>query len=78
MWSHCLSLIVSICVLACIPMFTKVYAEHEMGKTRKLVLAQFQAIASNYTENGTPAELAKMVEDLEEIMEELKFLDKNE
>ena len=75
MWSF---LIVSICILACIPVLTKVYAEHETNKTRKLMLAQFLSIASNYTENGTPEELANMIETLEEVMEELKFLEKNE
>jgi len=77
MWSY-LSLIVSMCILACIPVLTKVYAEHETNKTRKLMLAQFLSIASNYTENGTPEELANMIETLEEVMEELKFLEKND
>ena len=77
MWSY-LSLIVSMCILACIPVLTKVYAERETNKTRKLMLAQFLSIASNYTENGTPEELANMIETLEEVMEELKFLEKND
>jgi ABC-type transport system involved in cytochrome bd biosynthesis fused ATPase/permease subunit len=34
-------------------------------------LEHFQAIANTYTENGTPEELQRLIEDLEELMEEL-------
>ena len=69
-------LIPSLCLLVSIPWITKRFAYYQVERSLKLTLAQFQSIAAAYTEYGTPAELSKMIEDLEEIMEELKFLDK--
>ena len=75
MWTY---IIPSVCFVMSIPILTKWFAEFHVNRTRKLLLEQFQSIATSYTENGTPAELKQMIEDLEEIMEELKFLEKND
>jgi len=75
MWTY---IIPSVCFVMSIPILTKWFAEYHVNRTRKLLLEQFQSIANSYTENGTPAELAQMIEDLEEVMEELKFLEKND
>lgn len=40
-------------------------------------LEHFQAIANTYTENGTPEELQRLIEDLEGLMEELNELSHN-
>jgi len=75
MWSY---IIPSLCLVVSIPWLTKCYAERQLRLSLELTLKQFQDIAQAYTENGTPTELAQMIEDLEEVMEELKFLEKNE
>jgi hypothetical protein len=40
-------------------------------------LYDFQSIANTYTENGTAEELQKVIEDLEEVMDELQMLEDN-
>ena len=70
--------ILSICVIASIPLVTKRFAQFKLQQSIEITLRQFQDIANAYTENGTPEELASMIEDLEEVMEELKFLEKND
>ena len=70
--------ILSICVIVSIPLVTKRFAQFKLQQSIEITLRQFQDIANAYTENGTPEELASMIEDLEEVMEELKFLEKND
>ena len=70
--------ILSICVIVSIPLVTKRFAQFKLQQSIEITLRQFQEIANAYTENGTPEELASMIEDLEEVMEELKFLEKND
>ena len=71
-------MILSICVIVSIPLVTKRFAQFKLQQSIEITLRQFQEIANAYTENGTPEELASMIEDLEEVMEELKFLEKND
>ena len=40
-------------------------------------LREFETIAGTYTKNGTPQELKKLMGELEEIMDELQFIDDN-
>ena len=40
-------------------------------------LREFETIANMYTKNGTPQELKKLMGELEEIMDELQFIDDN-
>ena len=40
-------------------------------------LREFETIADMYTKNGTPQELRKLMGELEEIMDELQFIDDN-
>ena len=78
MWTYIIPSLCLVVSLLTVPWLTKCYAERQLKLSLKQTLQQFQNIANAYTENGTPAELAQMIEDLEEVMEELKFLDKNE
>ena len=78
MWFANIYVILSICVIVSIPLVTKRFAQFKLQQSIEITLRQFQEIANAYTENGTPEELASMIEDLEEVMEELKFLEKND
>ena len=71
-----LAIIIGLSLLASIPYLTKRYALKKVDDSLKITLRQFQDIASSYTDHGTPEELQMMIEGLEEVMEELKFLDK--
>ena len=73
-----LSICVTVASIASIPLVTKRFAQFKLQQSIEITLRQFQDIANAYTENGTPEELASMIEDLEEVMEELKFLEKND
>jgi hypothetical protein len=53
-----------------------VYAQKKVNESLRITLEQYHSIANSYTENGTPDELQAMIENLEEVMEELKFLEK--
>ena len=64
------------CLLVSIPWLTKVYAQQKVNESLRITLEQYRSIANSYTENGTPYELQAMIENLEEVMEELKFLEK--
>ena len=68
-----------VCAICSLPLLTKMFAEAQMKRTLQLTqLAQFQAIANSYTSNGTAEELQAAMESLEEVMEELKFLEHND
>ena len=74
-----IAIVVLIIPVATVKM-TQWYAKRCAENSKKIVnekLLHFQSIANTYTDNGTPKELQKMIEDLEEVMEELKFLDQN-
>ena len=56
------------------------YAKRQVEHSKRTVtikLKQFQDVANTYTEHGTPEELQNMIEQLEEVMEEIKFLEQN-
>mgnify|MGYP004172947277 CR=1 FL=1 len=73
MWFYVLP---CLCLLVSIPWLTKVYAQKKVNESLRITLEQYRSIANSYTENGTPYELQAMIENLEEVMEELKFLEK--
>ena len=73
MWPYVLS---CFCLLVSVPWLTKVYAQKKVNESLQITLEQYRSIANSYTENGTPDELQVMIEDLEEVMEELKSLEK--
>ena len=62
------------------PFATRWYAKRRTTQSMRIVqdkLREFETIAGMYTKDGTPQELAKVMGDLEEIMDELQFIDEN-
>ena len=62
------------------PFATRWYAKRRTTQSLRIVqekLREFETIAGMYTKNGTPQELAQMMGELEEIMDELQFIDDN-
>ena len=80
MWGSTATLLIaaitSLSALISIPWLTKVYAQQRVIWALKLTLERYRSIANSYTENGTPEELQRMIQNLEEVMEELKILEK--
>ena len=62
------------------PFATRWYAKRRTTQSMRIVqekLREFETIADMYTKNGTPQELRKLMGELEEIMDELQFIDDN-
>ena len=62
------------------PFATRWYAKRRTTQSMRIVqekLREFETIANMYTKNGTPQELRKLMGELEEIMDELQFIDDN-
>ena len=62
------------------PFATRWYAKRRTTQSMRIVqdkLREFETIAGMYTKDGTPQELRKLMGDLEEIMDELQFIDEN-
>ena len=73
-------LIGAIVVVSITPFATRWYAKRRTTQSMRIVqrkLREFETIAGMYTNNGTPQELAQMMGELEEIMDELQFIDDN-
>lgn len=70
--------LLTLCVVVSIPWLTKVYAQKKVIEALDLSVKRYHDIANTYTEHGTPEELQSMIEDLEEVMEELQFLEKTD
>ena len=69
-----------IAVVSIPPFATRWYAKRRTTQSMRIVqdkLREFETIAGMYTKDGTPQELAKVMGDLEEIMDELQFIDEN-
>jgi hypothetical protein len=81
MWKHeyvCTA--VGMMMIVAMPMMLKTYAKWQARHSVKSMLDKlydFQSIANTYTENGTAEELQKVIEDLEEVMDELQMLEDN-
>ena len=62
------------------PFATRWYAKRRTTQSMRIVqekLREFETIANMYTKNGTPQELRKLMGELEEIRDELQFIDDN-
>ena len=62
------------------PFATRWYAKRRTTQSMRIVqekLREFETIADMYTKNGTPQELRKLMGELEEIRDELQFIDEN-
>ena len=62
------------------PFATRWYAKRRTTQSMRIVqdkLREFETIADMYTKNGTPQELRKLMGELEEIRDELQFIDDN-
>ena len=73
-------LIGAILAVSLTPFATRWYAKRRTQQSVEIVqrkLREFETIADMYTKDGTPQELAKVMGDLEEIMDELQFIDEN-
>ena len=73
-------LISAILVVSITPFATRWYAKRRTTQSMRIVqekLREFETIADMYTKNGTPQELRKLMGELEEIMDELQFIDDN-
>ena len=73
-------LIAAILTISITPYLTKWYAKRRAQQSVQIVqgkLREFETIANTYTKNGTPRELQKLMEQLEEVMDELQFIDDN-
>ena len=70
--------LLTLCVVVSIPWLTKVYAQKKVIEVLEMSVKHYHDIANTYTEHGTPEELQSMIEDLEEVMEELQFLEKTD
>ena len=73
-------LIGAIVVVSITPFATRWYAKRRVKQSMEIVqrkLREFETIAGMYTKDGTPQELAKVMGQLEEIMDELQFIDDN-
>ena len=69
-----------IVVVSITPFATRWYAKRRTTQSMRIVqdkLREFETIAGMYSKDGTPQELAKVMGDLEEIMDELQFIDEN-
>jgi len=72
--------IAAILTISITPYLTKWYAKRRAQQSVQIVqgkLREFETIANTYTKNGTPRELQKLMEQLEEVMDELQFIDDN-
>ena len=73
-------LIGAIVVVSITPFATRWYAKRRTQQSMDIVqrkLREFETIAGTYTKNGTPQELRKLMGELEEVMDELQFIDDN-
>ena len=73
-------LISAILAVSMTPLATRCYARRRAKQSMDIVqrkLREFETIAGTYTKNGTPQELRKLMGELEEIMDELQFIDDN-
>ena len=73
-------LISAILAVSITPFATRWYAKRRTTQSMRIVqekLREFETIADMYTKNGTPQELRKLMGELEEIMDELQFIDDN-
>ena len=73
-------LISAILAVSITPFATRWYAKRRTTQSMRIVqekLREFETIAGTYTKNGTPQELRKLMGELEEIMDELQFIDDN-
>ena len=73
-------LIGAIVVVSITPFATRWYAKRRTTQSMRIVqekLREFETIANMYTKNGTPQELRKLMGELEEIRDELQFIDDN-
>ena len=73
-------LIGAILAVSLTPFATRWYAKRRTQQSMDIVqrkLREFETIAGTYTKNGTPQELRKLMGELEEIMDELQFIDDN-
>ena len=62
------------------PFATQWYAKRRTQQSMDIVqrkLREFEIIVGMYTKDGTPQELKKLMGELEEIMDELQFIDDN-
>ena len=79
MWGILVS--VALCgAVSITPYLTQWYAKRRTQQSVDIVqrkLREFETIADMYTKNGTPQELRKLMGELEEIMDELQFIDDN-
>ena len=72
--------IAAILTISITPYLTKWYAKRRTTQSMRIVqekLREFETIADMYTKDGTPQELRKLMEQLEEVMDELQFIDDN-
>ena len=70
----------AILTISITPYLTKWYAKRRAQQSVQIVqgkLREFETIANTYTKNGTPQELRKLMGELEEVMDELQFIDDN-
>ena len=73
-------LIGAILAVSITPFATRWYAKRRTQQSMGIVqrkLREFETIANMYTKNGTPQELRKLMGELEEIRDELQFIDDN-
>ena len=73
-------LIGAIVAVSITPFATRWYAKRRVKQSMEIVqrkLREFETIAEMYTKNGTPQELRKLMGELEEIRDELQFIDDN-
>lgn len=78
MWT--ISLVVALLAVIITPAATRWYARRRVKQSMEIVqskLREFETIANTYTKNGTPDELQDLMENLEEMMDELQFIDDN-
>ena len=56
------------------------YSRRRVAQSKRQVatkLAHFQSVAESYSAGGTPKELERVVEELEGLMRELRFIEQN-
>ena len=73
-------LISAILAVSITPLATRCYARRRAKQSMRIVqekLREFETIANMYTKDGTPQELRKLMGELEEIRDELQFIDDN-
>ena len=78
MWT--ISLVVAVLAVIITPAATRWYTGRRVKQSMEIVqskLREFETIADTYTKNGTPDELQDLMENLEEMMDELQFIDDN-